>query len=141
MDSSGEPDHAPGPIRSLIASLANVLASLIGIVQTRLELFSTELHEEARNAASVLLWAFIAVLAAGMTLFLGALALIFAFWDTHRVLVSLLVTGAFLAIALVAALMVRARLKGRGRPFDATLAELAKDGEQLRARFEQREAR
>lgn len=137
MDTSGEGRR--GPIRSLIASLGNVLATLIGIVQTRLELFSTELQEEARNAAAVLLWAFVALFAAGMTLFLGALALIFAFWDTHRVLVSVLVTAAFLVISLGAALMVRARLKGRGRPFDGTIAELAKDGEHLRSRFERRD--
>lgn len=136
---SGEPEYAPGPIRNLIAALANVLATIIGAVQTRLELFSTELRDEARNAAAVLLWAFIALFAAGMALFLGALALIFAFWDTHRVLVSVLVTGGFLLISVVGALMVRARLRSHRRPFDATLSELAKDGENLRARFERRE--
>lgn len=139
MNTSRESGYARGPLRSLVASLGNVLETLIGIVRTRLELFSTELQEEARNAAAVLLWAIVALLAAGLTLFLGALALIFAFWDTHRVLVSVLVTAAFLLITLVAALMVRARLKGRGKPFGATIAELAKDGEHLRARFERRD--
>lgn len=139
MSSPEEPEYAPGPIRSLIASLANVLATIIGAVQTRLELFSAEMQEGARNAVALVLWALIALFAAGMALLLGALSLIFAFWETHRVLVSLLVTGGFLLIAVGAALMLRIRLKGQRRPFDATLTELAKDGERLRARFERRE--
>ena len=63
-------------------SLGNLLGTLIGIIHTRLELLTTELQEEVRQVGAILIWAFIAAFAAMMALFLGALAVIFIFWDT-----------------------------------------------------------
>jgi len=120
-----------GPISSLLGSLAKVLANLVGIAQTRLEILSTELQQEVAQAAQMLLWAFVAVFAAGTGLFLGGLVLIFAFWDTHRLLAAVLVMGFFFLLAVVAVLMLRAKMKSRGRLFEATIAEFAKDREQL----------
>lgn len=130
----GEPGE-DGPISGLLGSLASVLTTLVGLAQTRLEIISTELQEEVGWAAEVLVWAFIALFAAGIGLFLGALVLIFAFWDSHRVLVSILVMGFFFLLALAAALVLRAKLGGRRRPFESTISEFAKDRDQLKARF------
>jgi uncharacterized membrane protein YqjE len=66
-----EPD--PGPIRGLFRSLANLLATAIGIAQTRLELLSTELQEEVHRAAEILVWTIVALLAALIGLFMLAL--------------------------------------------------------------------
>jgi uncharacterized membrane protein YqjE len=120
-----------GPISGLIGSLRGALSTLVAIAQTRLEIISTELQEEVGRAAELLLWAFVALLAAGIGLFLGALVLIFAFWETHRLLVSLLVMGFFFLLALAAVLVLRARLKSRPRLFEATIAEFARDREHL----------
>jgi uncharacterized membrane protein YqjE len=57
--------------------------------------------------------------------------IIFIFWHTHRVVASLSVTGAFFAIALAAGLVLRAKVRSKPRLLEATLAELAKDREQL----------
>lgn len=122
-----------GPISSLIGSLKSSLSTLIAIVQTRLDIFSTELQEEIGRAANVLLWAFVALFSAGIGLFVGALVLIFAFWETHRVLVSVLVMGFFFLLALFAALMLRARLQVRPRLFEATIAEFSRDLDHLDA--------
>lgn len=129
--SGSESGAETGPVGGLIGSLKNVLSSLIAMAQTRLELISTELQEEVGRAAELLLWAFIALFAAGIGLFLGALVLIFVFWDTHRLLVSLLVMGAFFLLALTAVLVLRAKLKSRPRLFDATIAEFARDRDHL----------
>jgi uncharacterized membrane protein YqjE len=129
--SGGESGAETGPVSGMIGSLKSMLSSLIAIAQTRLELISTELQEEVGRAAELLLWAFIALFAAGIGLFLGALVLIFAFWDTHRVLVSLLVMGFFFLLALTALLVLRARLRSRPRLFEATIAEFARDREHL----------
>ena len=51
----------------------------------------------------------VALLAAGVGLFLLALVVIFVFWDTHRVIASIAVTGTFFLIAVVAALVLRAK--------------------------------
>jgi uncharacterized membrane protein YqjE len=132
--SDPDDNDAPGPVSSLLDSLAKVLANLIGIAQTRLEILSTELQQEVTQAAQMLLWAFVAVFAAGTGLFLGGLVLIFAFWETHRLLAAVLVMGFFFLLALVAVFMLRAKLKARGRLFEATIAEFAKDREQLGSR-------
>lgn len=122
---------APGPVSSLLGSLAKVLATVLGIAQTRLEILSTELQQEVAQAAQMLLWAFVAVFAAGTGLFLGGLVLIFAFWESHRLLAAVLVMAFFFLLAVVAVLMLRSKLKSRGRLFEATIAEFAKDREQL----------
>jgi uncharacterized membrane protein YqjE len=129
--SQDESAAGTGPISGLIGSLRGALSTLVTIAQTRLEIISTELQEEVGRAAELLLWAFVALLAAGIGLFLGALVLIFAFWETHRVLVSMLVMGFFFLLALAAVLVLRARLKSRPRLFEATIAEFARDREHL----------
>lgn len=134
MSASGESSGAAGPVSGLLGSLTNVLSTLVAIAQTRLEIISTELQEEVGHAAELLLWAFVALFAAGIGLFLGALVLIFAFWDSHRVLVSVLVMAFFLLLALTAVLVLRAKLQGRKRLFESTIAEFARDREQLKSR-------
>lgn len=127
----GESANGAGLIGGLLQSLKGALASLIAIAQTRLEILSTELQEEITRAANLLLWASVALLASGIGLMLGALLLVLMFWDTHRVLVSVLVTGFFFSVAIIALLVLRNRLKGGHRPFDATITELSRDRDHL----------
>jgi uncharacterized membrane protein YqjE len=127
----GESEAGIGPVGGLIASLKSALATVLAIAQTRLEIISTELQEEIGRAANLLVWAFVALFAAGIGLFLGALVLIFVFWESHRVLVSVLVMGFFFAVAIAAALVLRAKLKHRPRLFDDTIAEFRRDRDRL----------
>lgn len=122
-----EEQSARGPISGLFRSLAQLLATAVGIAQTRLELLSTELQEEVHRVAEIMLWATVALLAAGVGMFLLALLIIFAFWDTHRVLASIAVTSAFFLLAAIAGLVLRAKVRGKPPLLDATLAELKKD--------------
>lgn len=123
------------PVSGLFQSLSNFVATFIAIVHTRLELLTTELQEEVRQVGAILLWAFVAAFAAMMGLFLGALAVIFVFWDTHRIAASLCMIALFVLIAVAAALMLRKKLLGKPPLLDDTLAELAKDRDHLRARL------
>jgi len=125
----------PGPASRLLQSATQVLASIITIAQTRFELLTTELREEIQRAAEVMLWAFVALFSAGIGLFLAALVTIFIFWDTHRVLASILVTVVFFAIAMTAALILATKLRTKPRLLEGTLAELARDREQLQRRL------
>lgn len=118
---------ARGPISGLFRSLAHLLATAIGIAQTRLELLSTELQEEVHRVAEIMLWATVALLAAGIGLFLLALVVIFVYWDTHRVLASIAVTSVFFLIAAVAGLVLRSKVRSKPPLLDATLAELKRD--------------
>ena len=93
-----------GPISALFKSLTNLLATFVAIAHTRLELLTTELQEEMHRVAEILMWSLVALLAAGIGLFLAALVVIFLFWDTHRLLASVAVTAVFFLIALGATL-------------------------------------
>lgn len=119
------------PSSGLFQSLGKLGGTLLAIVHTRLQLLTTELQEEVRHAAGVLLWSFIAAFAAMMALLLGALTVIFAFWDTHRLLAALSVIAVFCAVALGAALVLGKRVRDKRPMLDDTLAELANDHEQL----------
>ncbi len=134
-DSSPEPTaQPPGPIGGLLRSLRNLLATAIAIGHTRLELLSTELQREIHQAAEILLWAAVALLAAGIALFLLAILVVFVFWDTHRVLASIVVTAVFFALAATAALVLRIKIRNRPRLLDGTLTELKKDRASLVAK-------
>jgi len=124
-----------GPISSLFKSLSNLLATIVAIAHTRVELLTTELQEEIHRVGQIMVWSLVAILSAGIGLFLAALVVIFLFWDTHRVLASIAVTAAFFLIALVSLLILRAKVKGRPKLLEGTLAELAKDREQLERRL------
>jgi uncharacterized membrane protein YqjE len=129
------PFDEPATAGGLFHSLSSFVGTLIGVTHTRLQLLTTELQEEVQRTAQLLVWAFIALFAAMMALFLGALTVIFVFWDTHRLLASLLMMGVLLGIAALAALVLRAKLKSRPPLLDDTLAELAKDRDKLRQRL------
>lgn len=130
-DSNEEPKTASG----MFQSLSRFSGTLLGIVHTRLELLRTELQEEVQLAAKLALWGFVAAFAGLMALFMGALTVVFAFWDTHRLVASLAMVGVFIAIAVAAALVTSHKLRTKPPMLDATLAELAKDRDQLRARL------
>jgi uncharacterized membrane protein YqjE len=130
MENGAKAEQA-GPASRLLQSARQLLASVITIAQTRVELLTTELREEIQRVAQVMLWAFIALFTAGVGLFLAALVTIFIFWDTHRVLVSILVTACFFAIAAIAALILIAKLRDKPRLLQGTLTELAKDRDEL----------
>jgi uncharacterized membrane protein YqjE len=125
------PGSARGPVSGVLRSFAQLLATAIGIAQTRLELLTTELQEEVHRVAEIMVWTAVAMLAAGVGLFLLALVVIFVFWDTHRVVASVAVTAAFFLISAVALLVLRAKVRGKPPMLDATIAELKKDRETL----------
>lgn len=127
-----------GPLNGLLQSATQMFATLVSIVQTRLELFTTELQEEIQSAAQLLVWTFIALFAAGIGLFLAALTVIFAFWDTHRMLAAIIVTMIFFVIAIVAGVCLARKLRDKPRLLDATLTELARDRQRLDERIKGR---
>ncbi|HEX7116137.1 MAG TPA: phage holin family protein [Steroidobacter sp.] len=129
---------APAPERpasGLFHSLGRLASTLLAIIHTRLELLTTELQEEIRQVGAILLWAFIAAFAAMMGLFLAALAVIFVFWDTYRIAAALAMVGLFIAVALLAGFMLVKKLRSKQPLLSDTLAELAKDRDQLRSRL------
>jgi uncharacterized membrane protein YqjE len=104
-----------------------MLATLLTLVQTRLQLVGVEIEEQIAYAASVLLWSIAAIFFASLTVLLLALTIVIAFWDEHRLLAAGLVTGTFALIALVAGLVVRHRLHTRPHFFAVLASEFERD--------------
>lgn len=128
----GEPP-ATGPAAGLFKSVGNLLHTVLTIAQTRLELITTELQEEVQRATSLLVIGSVALVCGFLSLLWVALTIVFAFWDTHRVLASVGVTIAFVVFTAIAIGVMRARLRTKPRLLDASLTELARDRDELRS--------
>jgi uncharacterized membrane protein YqjE len=116
----------------LFASARRLLATFIETIHTRLELLRTELQEEVHWAAKILIWAAVCVLASAMTLLLGALAIVFWFWDSYREAAALSVTGFFLLLSLGAAAVLMGKLRHHPQALTHTVEELKEDVSKLR---------
>ena len=122
---------APAP-GSLGSRLRSSIAGALGILQTRLELFATELQEEKLRLGSLLGYAAAAFFFLGFGAVMLALFLTVLLWDSHRLLALGIFTALFLAIGILAALAA-ARIGRQGsRLFAASIAELAQDREMIR---------
>jgi uncharacterized membrane protein YqjE len=122
---------APAP-GSLGSRLRGYVAGAIGILQTRLELLSTEFQEEKLRLGTLLGYAAAAFFFLGFGAVLLALFLTVLLWDSHRLLALGIFTALFLAFGIIAALAA-ARIGRQGsRLFAASIAELAQDREMLR---------
>jgi uncharacterized membrane protein YqjE len=123
---------APAPAETgLFASLRRMLATLIELVHTRLELVGVEIEEQIAHAAAVLFWSIAAIFFASLTVLLLAFTVVIAFWEGHRLLAAGLVTATFAVIALVAFLVARHRLRTRPRLLATLASEFGRDAEAL----------
>lgn len=116
----------------LLDSLRNLAVTLVAIIQTRLEILSTEIEEEKLLVAQQILLGATAFFFLGLGIILLAILLVVLFWDTHRLAVIGVLAAAFLAIGTAAAIVFRNRAQARTTLFAASLAELARDHEQLK---------
>jgi uncharacterized membrane protein YqjE len=119
------------PEAGLIASLQRMLATLLTLAHTRLELVAVEIEEQLQRAASILLWSVAAIFFGSLTVLLLAITIVIAFWDEHRLLAAGLVTAAFALVALVAVISVRRQLRARPKLLSASVAELERDAAAL----------
>ncbi|MGH8768234.1 MAG: phage holin family protein, partial [Burkholderiales bacterium] len=115
----------------LFDSLKAMLATLVGIAHTRVELIGTEVEEQFARLVSLLVWGLVALFFAFTGVILSAIAFIVVFWDSNRVLAATGLAAAFVLFAVIAVLGFIARAKARPRLFKASLDELAKDRSQL----------
>ncbi len=128
MDQQASPPPPPGPLDTLRA----LGATLMGLVGTRAELLVVELREETERRKEMLVLAGVAGVFLAMGLALCALFIIVVFWDTHRIIATAGVTLAYLGIGAWALVRMKEKARASPPPFEATLAEFAKDLEMLR---------
>lgn len=123
------------PVVGLYGSIKKLATSLVSHLHTRLELFTIEFAEEKLRLTSLLFGALLALFFIFMAIVLAALFVIAAYWDTpYRLHAVAILAVLFLAGAGITGGIVRAKLKSRPRLFEASLAELYKDRQQLNSR-------
>lgn len=131
MRSADEPgEEAPRP--GIVDSIRSMVATLVQILHTRLELITTELEEEMYRVASVLLWGAVAVFSGLLLVLMVSISVIIAAGEEHRLLASLIMTAVFLVILVTSALLAKTRLKQSGGLLKATREELKRDREALK---------
>jgi uncharacterized membrane protein YqjE len=116
----------------LLQSAQTLLAGLISLGRIRFELFGTELREELARLAITLLGGLAVLVLAALGIAFGALALVLAVSEEHRLMTVCIIAAAFLAAALLLAWRLRRLAAIQPRAFDSTLTELARDYEAVK---------
>ena len=122
----------PASEGGLIESIRKLAITLVGVLQTRLEIFSTELEEAKLQLGQLLLLGLVTVFCLGLGVVLLTVFCVVLFWDSYRLPVLGVMSGLFLVLGIFAALALRAKSAENTRMFSSTLAELSKDREQLK---------
>ena len=119
------------PQENILTAFKNLISTAISIAQTRLELISTDVQIARSRLISLL----VIVICALFFLFFGlvmlALLIVIYCWETNRLLALSLLTGGFLTVGFILALVALRALKTMPTSFAATLAEFAKDAQGL----------
>ncbi len=114
--------------------LQNLLATMLDLVHTRLDLIGTELREELLRLGVVLVGGCVVLLTVTVGLGLLAAALVLALWETHALLGLSMAGLLFMAIGMLALWGMTRVVRSKLRPFDASLNELRRDRDALRMR-------
>ena len=116
---------------NLLSSIKSLVSTGSSIAQTRLELISVDVQIARTQLISLL----VMIMSALFFLFFGlvmlALFIVIYSWETDRMMALALLTGAFLSIGLILAILVMRSLRTMPKLFEASIAELAKDREAL----------
>lgn len=115
----------------LFNSMRTMASTLLAIVQTRVELLSTELEEERIRLTSMLMWMLLMLFCTGMGVIFFTLLLVLALWDDHRLLAVGIPAVLFSLGAVLAWQVVAGKARSKPRLFAASLTELSRDRDQL----------
>lgn len=124
-------EPVPGP--GLLASLRQLMGTVLETAQLRLALLSNEVEQEKLRLFDGLLWAGLALLLLGLGALLLCAFFIVLFWDSHRLLALGTLALLFLGAGTVLLVRARRRLQSRGGMFNSSVAELARDRTELGA--------
>jgi uncharacterized membrane protein YqjE len=119
--------------QSFSDAIKTVLAVLSAALQTRLELFVTELEEERERLKQTLLFTLLAVFGFSLGFILLNIFIVAVLWERGWIIAIGVLALLYLAIGVTAALMLCRKFLTRPGLFSATLAELDKDRSRMRS--------
>ena len=120
-----------GQSAGLMDSVKRLASTLIAIVSTRLELFANELQEERLRLMQMFFLSLSVLFCFGMGVLLLTVFITVLFWDDHRLAVLCALCILFFVLATLMAMLLRNKVQSKPKLFSTSLAELAKDREQL----------
>ena len=116
---------------NLLSSIKNLASTGASIAQTRLELLSVDVQIARSKFISLL----VMIVSALFFLFFGlvmlALLIVIYSWESDRMLALGLLTSAFIGVSLILGFLILHSLRNMPKLFEASIAELAKDKEEL----------
>jgi len=116
---------------NLLSSIKNLAATGASIAQTRLELLSVDVQIARTKFISLLVMIVCALFFLFFGLVMLSLLIVIYSWESDRMLALGLLTGGFLMIGIILALLIRQSLATMPKLFEASIAEFAKDREEL----------
>jgi len=119
-----------------MGSLKRLLSTLLTIATTRLELLANELQEERLRLTQMVVMGLFALFCAGLGILFLSVFIMVLFWDDHRLASSGLLSILFFSLTGIMAILLRNKAKSGSKLFSASLAELARDKQQLEADHE-----
>lgn len=119
-------EQTPHRRGGLWAAFTRLLNTLGDVADNRVELFVVEWQEERRRLLDMLVLLLAGAVFSLMALLTITLAILAAFWDTHRALVLALVIAAYLGAATAAFWVLCCRLR-QWQAFSATVEQFKKD--------------
>jgi len=124
----------PEASSSLMGSVKRLVSTLISIVSTRLELLANELQGERLRLTQMLLFSLLALFCFGMAVLLLTVFIVVLFWDDHPLAVLGWLCILLFVLGTLMAILLRNKAQSKSKLFSVSLAELAKDREQLEPR-------
>jgi uncharacterized membrane protein YqjE len=117
--------------RGLLGSANHLLAVLVSAAETRVGILATELQEERVRLGRLLLVGGAALFCLGLGTVLLSVFLVVLYWDSDRLAVLGLLSGLFLGLGVVNAVVLAIIARGQKRPLGETVEVLAKDRQSL----------
>ena len=115
----------------MLKSVKALTRTLLDILHTRLEILSLDVREMRFRLVSIMMLGACAFLFMTLGLILGSLWLILIFWETDRILVMGILTGALVLGAAIFLAILAWKLKMDPAVFHGSIEELDKDREAL----------
>lgn len=116
---------------NLLSSLKNIVATGASIAQTRLELLSVDVQIARSKFISLLVMIVCALFFLFFGLVMLSLLIVIYSWETNRMLALGLLTIGFICIGLILTFLAMRSLQTMPKLFEASIAEFAKDREEL----------
>ena len=128
-----EPSDHQASGEGLLDSLKTLTATVMAIAYNRLHLLSADIEIARERIFSLFITVIVALFFLCFGVLLLSLFIVVIFWDTHRLLALGTVTGLFIGVGSILLIRAMSAIKKMPATFEASLAELAKDHEQLTA--------